>query len=74
LSDANAIGKSKHIQLVLVKNSNVQCNAGYFILMRHASHLLAAFREPFLDAAKLTDEARANMTDQGRDGAKTTRK
>ncbi len=48
------------------------CNAGYFISTRHASHLLAAFREPFLDAAKLTNEARAIVTDQGPDGEKTT--
>ncbi len=39
----------------------------------NASHLLAAFREPFSDAAKLTDEVRAIMTDQGPDGEKTTR-
>jgi hypothetical protein len=49
------------------------CNAGYFIFTRHASCLLAAFREPFLDAAKLTNEVRAIVTAQGPDGEKTTR-
>ena len=105
LSDANSIGKSKRIQLVLVKNSkakicfgcigtderrfcrsnqclvrmhkkqrfNMRCDAGYFISTRHVSCLLAAFREPFLDAAKFNDEVRAIATNQGPDGEKTTR-
>ncbi len=42
-------------------------------MTRHVSHLLAAFREPFLDAAKLTDEVRAIMMAQGPDSEKTTR-
>ncbi len=105
-SDANSIGKSKRIQLVLVKNLDAQicfgcigtdeserrfcqsnqclvrmhkkqrfnmgCNVGYFILTRHASRLLAAFREPLLDAAKLTNEVRVIMTDQSPDGERTT--
>jgi hypothetical protein len=50
------------------------CNAGYFISTRHSSRLLAAFREPFLVATKLTDEVRATVTAQGPDGEKTTHK
>jgi len=53
---------------------NMGCDAGYFISTRHANRLLAAFREPFLDAAKLTDEVKAIVTNQGPDGEKTTRK
>jgi hypothetical protein len=106
LSDANSIGKSKRIQLVLVKSTKTQicfgcigmderhfcwsnqcsvrahkkqrfdmgCNAGYFISTRHASRLLAAFRELFLDAAKFTNEVRGIMMAQGPDSEKTTRK
>ncbi len=47
------------------------CDAGYFISTRHANRLLAAYREPFLDAAKLTDEVKAILMDQDHD--KTTR-
>jgi hypothetical protein len=49
------------------------CDAGYFIATRRASSLLAAFRAPFLDAAKLTEEVRAIVEDQGPDGERTTR-
>jgi hypothetical protein len=51
---------------------NMGCDTGYFISTRHASRLLVAFREPFLDAAKVTDEVRAIVTNQGPDGEKTT--
>jgi hypothetical protein len=52
---------------------NMRCDAGYFISTRHVSCLLAAFREPFLDAAKFNDEVRAIAMNQGPDGEKTTR-
>ena len=103
--NANNIGKSRSIHLVLVKNTNAKfcfgcigtderrfcrspqctmkahkktrfdmgCDAGYFITTRRASSLLAAFRAPFLDAAKLTEEVRAIVEDQGPDGERTTR-
>ena len=104
-TDANNIGKSRLIHLVLVKNTNSKicfgcigtderrfcrspqcttkahkkmrfdmgCDAGYFIATRRSSSLLAAFRAPFLDAAKLTEEVRAIVEDQGPDGERTTR-
>jgi len=104
-TDANNIGKSRSIHLVLVKNTNSKicfgcigtderrfcrspqcttkahkktrfdmgCDAGYFIATRRASSLLAAFRAPFLDAAKLTEEVRAIVEDQGPAGERTTR-
>ena len=103
-TDANNIGKSRSIHLVLVKNTNSKicfgcigtderrfcrspqcttkahkktrfdmgCDAGYFIATRRSSTLLAAFRAPFLDAAKLTDEVRAIVEDKGPDGEMTT--
>jgi hypothetical protein len=49
------------------------CEAGYFIATRRSSSLIAAFRAPFLDAAKLTEEVRAIVEDQGPDGERTTR-
>lgn len=49
------------------------CDAGYFIATRRSSSLIAAFRAPFLDAAKLTEEVRAIVEDQGPDGERTTR-
>jgi hypothetical protein len=49
------------------------CDTGYFIATRRASSLLAAFRAPFLDTAKLTEEVRAIVEDQGPDGERTTR-
>ena len=105
LTDANNIGKSRSIHLVLVKNTNAKicfgcigtderrfcrspqctmkahkktrfdmgCDTGYFIATRRASSLLAAFRAPFLDTAKLTEEVRAIVEDQGPDGERTTR-
>jgi len=95
-TDANNIGKSRSIHLVLAKNTNsnerrfcrspqcttkahkktrfdMGCNAGYFIATRRSSSLLAAFRAPFLDAAKLTEVVRAIMEDQGPNGERTTR-
>ena len=104
-TDANNIGKSRSIHLVLVKNTSSKicfgcigtderrfcrspqcttkahkktrfdmgCNAGYFIATRRSSSLIAAFRAPFLDAAKLTEEVRAIVEDQGPDGERTTR-
>ena len=104
-TDANNIGKSRSIHLVLVKNTSSKicfgcigtderrfcrspqcttkahkktrfdmgCDAGYFIATRRSSSLIAAFRAPFLDAAKLTEEVRAIVEDQGPDGERTTR-
>ena len=46
---------------------NMGYNAGYSISTRHANRLLAAYREPFMDAAKLTNEVKAILMDQDQD-------